>query len=161
MAKRSEGFTLIELLIVVAIIGILAAIAYPSYTAYVRRSNRTDATKALLLDAQMLQRCYSQNFAYTGGNPPCPAAAVTNSNSSQNYYQITITVPDPNGANPAPSYAITAVPIAGTPQAFDTACTLFTLGEIAAYARQLRDRCDPELAQLVRRSDSGEHEQLR
>lgn len=124
---RAAGVTLIELMVTMAIIGILAAIAYPSYTSYVRSSNRTDATQMLLLDAQMLQRCYSQNFAYTGGNAPCPAASGATSTSPQGYYTITITVPDPNGNNPAPSYAITAAPVAGTTQAYDTACTSFTL----------------------------------
>jgi len=125
--SRAAGITLLELMIVVAIVGILAAIAYPSYTQYVRRSNRTDATKELLLDAQMLQRCYSQNFAYTGGNAPCPAASGVTSPSAQRYYTIKITVPDPNGANPAPSFAITATPAAGFPQVNDTACASFSL----------------------------------
>ena len=124
---RLAGMTLIELLVAMAIVGVLAAIAVPSYTAYVRSANRTDATRELLLDAQMLQKCYSQNFAYTGGNAPCPAGSGLTSPSGQGYYQITITVPDPNGNNPAPSYAITAAPTAGTTQAFDTACASFTL----------------------------------
>lgn len=133
---RATGMTLVELLIAMAIVGILAAIAYPSYTAYVRSSNRTDATRALLLDAQMLQRCYSQNFAYTGGNAPCPAASGATSTSSQGYYQITITVPDPSANNPAPSYAITAAPVAGLTQSFDTSCTSFTLESNGVQAAQ-------------------------
>jgi len=126
-ASQAAGITLLELLITVTVIGILAGIAYPSYTQYVRRSNRTDATKGLLLDAQMLQRCYSQNFAYTGGNAPCPAASGVTHSSSQAYYTITITVPDPNGNVPAPSYVVSAAPNAGTGQAYDTACASFTL----------------------------------
>jgi type IV pilus assembly protein PilE len=125
--SRVAGYTLLELMIVVAVVGILAAIAVPSYYAFVRQGNRTDATRALLLNAQMLQRCYSQNFAYIGGNAPCPAASGATSNSAQGYYQITITVPDPNGANPAPSYVITAAPVAGAAQANDTACASFSL----------------------------------
>jgi type IV pilus assembly protein PilE len=52
-----NGFSLIELMMAVAIVGILAAIAVPSYTAFVRQSNRTDAVRALTLDAQALERC--------------------------------------------------------------------------------------------------------
>ena len=124
---RMAGVTLIELLVAMAIVGLLAAIAYPSYTNYVRRSNRTDATRAMLLDAQMLQRCYSQNFAYTGGNAPCPAASGATGTSAQGYYTITITVPDTAASNPAPSYAITATPVSTAGQAADTSCASFTL----------------------------------
>ena len=64
--KHSQrGFTLIELLIVVAIISLLAAIGYPRYTAYVERSLRSDAHAGLLQAASEMERCYSQNYAYT------------------------------------------------------------------------------------------------
>lgn len=125
---RMSGVTLMELMVVMVIVGILAAIAFPSYTNYVRRSDRSDAMRTLLVDAQMLQRCYSQNFAYTGGNAPCPATTGVTSSSPQGYYTITITVPDNiNASNVAPSYAITAAPASGSPQASDTACASFAL----------------------------------
>jgi|SRR5579884_2464203 type IV pilus assembly protein PilE len=123
-ATRSTGFTLIELMIAVAIVGILAAIAYPSYTSYVHRANRTDATQMMLQVAESLQRCYSQNFSYTGGTCTVPVAPATQ-NSPNGYYTITVTVPAAGLA--APSYSITATPIAGTPQANDTACASFTI----------------------------------
>lgn len=110
------GFTLIELLVVVAIVGILAAIAYPSYQAYVRQANRSDATRALQLVAQSLQRCYSQNFTYlTGCN------VVAGSTPSANaYYTIKVVIPD------AQDYTLTATP-ALPPQTGDTQCWTFTL----------------------------------
>lgn len=126
---RKNGFTLVELMITVAVVAILAMIAIPSYTQYVRRGNRTDATKTLTLDAQALERCYSQNFTYAlcAGAPaggPVP--------SIEGKYNVTITIPDPSPGAPAPplpSYLISAVPLAPS-QIADTPCALFTLNTV-------------------------------
>ncbi|GAC1452380.1 MAG: type IV pilin protein [Steroidobacteraceae bacterium] len=112
----TAGFTLIELMIVVAIVAILAAIAYPSYQAFVRQANRTDATRALQLAAQSLQRCYSQKFTYAAG---CNVVAG-NTTSPNLYYTISVAIPD------AQDYTITATPLA-PPQTADTQCASFVL----------------------------------
>jgi type IV pilus assembly protein PilE len=111
-----NGFSLIELMIAVAIVGILASIAVPAYNSYVRRANRSDATRTMILDAQALERCYSQNFTYAAC-PNAPAAA----NSSQGNYNVVIAVT----AIP-PGYTITATPVSAV-QLNDTACAQFTL----------------------------------
>jgi type IV pilus assembly protein PilE len=122
---KKNGFTLVELMITVAVVAILAMIAIPNYTQYILRGNRTDATKTLTLDAQALERCYSQSFAYA----PCvgvPASGVTVA-SVEGKYKVTISIPDTvtPGASPTASYYISAVPVGS--QAADTACTSFTL----------------------------------
>jgi type IV pilus assembly protein PilE len=117
--SRAYGMTLIELLVSMAIVGILAAIAYPSYQAYMVKSNRTDATRALTLDAQALERCYSQNFTYLG----CPAVSTLVTASANGYYSVSI----PATTLTASSYLITATPAVGSTQNNDAQCTSFSL----------------------------------
>lgn len=115
---RKNGFTLIELVVTMGIIAILAAIAIPAYSSYTKNANRTDATRTMTLDAQALERCYSQKFNYTDAS--CPAAA--SQPSIQGYYTVTIAVT----TAPTASYTITASP-ALSPQTSDSSCWQFTL----------------------------------
>lgn len=124
--RRDAGVTLVELMVVVAIIGILGAIAYPSYRQYVLQTHRTDALRGLTLNAQILQRCYSQYFAFN--NAACPALSTVSANG---YYTLTS---NPNqaalSANAPP--AVTAFTLTATPvgaQAADTTCASFTLDQ--------------------------------
>jgi type IV pilus assembly protein PilE len=135
--RSSGGFTLIELMTVVVVATILLSLAVPSYMSQVRRSRRTEAKTAVLDLAGREERYLSTNGAlysttptdmgYLGAAFPVPVAP-------DNYYTLTVCAPataagcDPN-ANPppAPSYYITATPVAGTTQANDAECTSFSV----------------------------------
>ena len=96
---------------------ILGAIAVASYIGNVHSTNRTDATRSMTIDAQALERCYSQAFTYSG----CSTAAAGTSTSAQGYYSIVIAI-----GTPPTSYTITATPVKA-PQLTDSSCASFTL----------------------------------
>lgn len=132
--RAPRGFTLIELMIVVVIATILVSIAVPSYMNQVRQSRRTEAKTAVLDLASREERYFSTNgsiYSVTPGDLGYAGAFPANV-GPDNYYQITVCSPaancDPN-ANPppAPSYFITATPVAGTSQATDAQCTSFSV----------------------------------
>ncbi|MDP9084390.1 MAG: type IV pilin protein [Pseudomonadota bacterium] len=82
----------------------------------------------MTLDAQSLERCYSQNFDYVTN---CNMAAGTLA-SPQGYYNVTITIVNAVAATNTPaSYNITAAPIA-PPQLSDSACMTFSLNSAGA-----------------------------
>jgi type IV pilus assembly protein PilE len=127
LRTAQSGFTLIELMITVAIVAILGTMAVSAYSSYVKRTNRSDATRSLLLIAQSLQRCYSQNFTYTpaGG---CPTPAGT-SNSQGGFYAILTAIPT------ATTYTIRATPLT-SPQTTDSQCAQFLLTSAGVQSAQ-------------------------
>lgn len=116
---RQRGFTLIEIITVVAILGIIAAIAIPSYNKMVMKGRRSDAKVTLMKISQQLERCFTENNAYTVA---AGCKNYNNTNSDEGFYTIT-------AAQNATTYALTAVPKAGTYQTNDTDCAQFTLNQ--------------------------------
>ena len=113
---RSTGFTLIELMIVIVVVAILAAIAFPSYQSYVLKAGRTDAKASLLFNAQLLERCFTQNNTYLGCNNLLSV-------SQEGRYNIDVV---DNTDILATSYSLTATPT-GRQSNDVTRCASFTL----------------------------------
>ena len=110
MRRSNRGFTLIEIMIVIAIIGIVITIGYPSLTEYVKKGRRTEVAGLLSEQAQILERFYSKNNAYTN------AAGLSTGND---FYTITPTLTDQ-------TFLLTATRKAGSTMASDK-CGDFTL----------------------------------
>jgi type IV pilus assembly protein PilE len=120
---RHSGFTLVELLIVIVVASILVAIAMPSYQAQVRKSRRTDARNALLDIAAREERFLSVTNSYSAVPTEVGYAGVAWPQTVTNgYYQVTVTIPDPN------SFVLAATPIGV--QTSDTACASFAVTQI-------------------------------
>jgi type IV pilus assembly protein PilE len=104
-------------MIVLMIIGVIASIAYPNYSENVRVGRRTDAKNTLLAAQLAQERWRAQNPAYANNLAAINVPAV----SPGGFYNINLAASD------AVSFTITATPIAGTSQANDANCPLFTI----------------------------------
>jgi type IV pilus assembly protein PilE len=126
--RGMRGVTLLELMTVVVIVGILASIAIPSYRQYLLRSQRADATAALLRLASAQEKFYLQNNRYAVGadvsNAPPAGLGITG--TQHGYYALAVASPS---GNPAVDYLATATVIAGGAQAEDDDCDQFTINE--------------------------------
>ncbi|RON40627.1 type IV pilin protein [Pseudomonas frederiksbergensis] len=112
MRRSNRGFTLIEIMIVIAIIGIIITIGYPSLTEYVKKGRRTEVAGLLTEQAQILERFYSKNNAYTAAIP-----AVLSTGTD--FYTLTPTITDQ-------TFLLTAVRKPGSSMATDK-CGDFTI----------------------------------
>lgn len=121
---RLWGFSLIELLIVVVIVGILLGIGIPSYRGYVQRTNRSDATAALLRIAAAQERFYLQQNQYADDLAAAPPGGLGISGTERGLYELTLATD-----NPVTDFTISASPAPGETQADDTECWTFTLNE--------------------------------
>ena len=112
----ASGFTLIELLIALVIASILVTIAVPSYRRYILRSQRTDATVALMRIQGAQEKYFLQNNRYA---PSLDALSLPNL-SDGGYYTIELT---PG----AMEYEAKATPRASLGQTDDKPCQTFLI----------------------------------
>lgn len=122
--SASHGFTLIELMITIAILAILVAIVVPSYNAQVRKGSRSDAITGLTRAAQDLERCRSDTLAYNHANCTDYTGGIL---TDRELYTITAADIDGAADQNAQDFTLRADPVAGTSQANDDRCAVFTL----------------------------------
>jgi type IV pilus assembly protein PilE len=122
-----RGVSLMELLIVVIILSVLAAVSIPSYRNYVIRTNRTEATAALLNIASNQERFYLQNNTYATNaqlsTAPPGGLGIAGTTEGGRY---TLSVP----AADATGFTARAVPATGGGQTQDTACQRFDINNL-------------------------------
>jgi type IV pilus assembly protein PilE len=133
--RHAAGFTLIELMIVVVIVAVLAQVAYGAYQSQVRKARRSDAISMLsaVQQAQERWRANCPTYAASLTNAvPTTVALMCNASkglglankTAGGYYALTLTPDTPIGG-----YTLSAIAVAGTSQAADTAggCATLTL----------------------------------
>jgi type IV pilus assembly protein PilE len=120
MRKGQKGVTLIELLAVMIIVAILASIAVPSYRSYVLRSQRTDATTALLRIQSSEEKFLVQNGKYTE-TMDTGGLGLTKT-SEQGLYDLDVKLT-------TTGYTAKATAIADKRQKDDKTCQTFTVNE--------------------------------
>src|SRR5262245_59514616 len=132
MRKNMLGVTLIELMVVIVVLAVLASIAVPSYRRYMIRSNRTEATAALLQMQTAQEKFFLQNNRYAtddeiADGPPDGLGLPTTTQSG--YYDISLA-----DGLPTNQFRATAVPAADRGQKDDDACTSMTIDESGVKA---------------------------
>ncbi len=83
-----RGFSLMELMIAVAVMAILTVIAYPSYNNYIASAKRAEAKAALLEAAQYLERQFTAEGNYDGGNLASAGLATLPKEGGGAYYNL-------------------------------------------------------------------------
>ncbi|MCP2040498.1 prepilin-type N-terminal cleavage/methylation domain-containing protein [Neisseria sp. HSC-16F19] len=106
--RFKSGFTLIELMLALAVFAILVVIALPSYQYYIRKTRLNQAQNALLLNAQEVERFYSQNLSFKSNSTTWMPLVQTETDHFCIRFQG-----NPRGTNNQHQYTIKAV-------AFDT-----------------------------------------
>lgn len=123
--QRSQaGFTLIEMMIVVVVLALLAAVALPSFLDSLRKSRRAEAFTALSAVQQAQERWRSNNPSYSSNltasptaTPPNPRGLGLPATTPGGLYTVALS------GTSATDYTVSAVAVAGTSQAADTACS--------------------------------------
>lgn len=143
--SRAAGFTLIEMMITLLVIAIISAIAFPSYRSYVLRSQRTDATTALLRLAAAQEKFYLQNNTYASNSllDDAPPDGLGTDGTEHGWYTLAIEAASDDCPLNA-CWAATATPKAGGPQAGDKDCTVFTLNSMGVKGAKKGDADNTE-----------------
>lgn len=125
--KTQRGVTLIELLTVIVVVAILASVAIPSYRRYLQRSQRADATTALLRLAATQEKHYLQFGAYVTNTssltlPHNSGGLGLLATSDAGFYTLGV-------SSTTTGFAATATAVSGGGQWDDLTCRTFTIDE--------------------------------
>lgn len=122
-----RGVTLVELLTVVVVLAILAAIAVPSYRSQVLRTQRTEATAALLRIGAAQEAHVLQHSRYAGSLDAAPPAGLGIAPvTERGLYGLSVAATDAAGTG----YVARAEPRAGGGQQDDSECQEFSVDHL-------------------------------
>jgi len=127
LKRAQRGVTLMELLTVIVVVAILASVAIPSYRRYLQRSQRADATTALLRLAATQEKHYLQYGAYVTNtssitSPHNSGGLGLLANSDSGFYALSV-------SSTTTGYSASATAISGKSQYDDLTCRTLTIDE--------------------------------
>lgn len=126
-APGEVGVTLLELLTVVAVLAILAVIALPGYRDQVLRTQRTEATAALLRIGAAQEAHFVQHSRYADSLTAAPPTGLgIAATTERGLYGLSVAATDAAGTG----YVARAEPRAGGRQHADRECRLFAVDHL-------------------------------